>query len=646
MRAVLTGRVRKLGDRLLVRVALEDTQQSKQLWGHQYDQPLSDILTIERDLARRISEALRLQLSGQDVARRDKRYTENPQAHIAYVQGRYWWNRRTTEGFEKALTLFDEAIALDSQYAMAYVGKADTYALLAFYSLPPSGVLPLARDAAETAIRLDPTIGQAYPPLGFIYGLHDRDWEAADRAFAKAIDLNPRYATGHHWYTMLLMVLGRFDEGEREISLARQLDPGSLIINSEWGSVALLSRRFDLAIRRSLEVIEMDPSFAVPHVTLGQAYECQQRYDDAIEAYQQARKLSGGSEGVFAGDLGRAYGLAGRQSEALEELRKLTELAKREYIPPTAFASVHAGLGDFDRAFDYLDRAFDDGDMLLSAYKFSPVVDPLRSDPRFDELLERMNFPPDPPAPKVEAPQRAKPRLAVLPFEIIGDAPDAEYLADEIPASIIDSMATLSGLTVVPRSSAFRHRDSTEDVTTIGRSLQADYILTGQITARSGTMRVRAELVDVATDAQQWSERFDQPLDSTLVVEAEITRRLADALRLQITGAEQANLDRRKPVSAEAHAAYLRGRFWWNKRTRIGFEKALENFGRAIEIDPDYAQAHAAVATTHVLFGDYFNVLAERAPLARESAEKAIELAPNLAEPHLALGYLAMLNCD
>ena len=318
-------------------------------------------------------------------------------------------------------------------------------------------------------------------PLGYIYGLYDWDWEAAERAFRKAIELNPRYATGHHWYSILLFALGRFEEAEREVILARQLDPGSLIINREYGVVAFLGRRFDLAIRRLLEVIEMDPSFGLPYVTLGDIYLCQQRYDDAIEAYQRAHKLSASHAPVFAGRLGYAYGLAGRRTEALEELRTLTERAKREYIPARTFASIHAGLGDLDRAFEYLDQAIDDRELDLAFYKFGPGADPLRVDPRFDKLIERMNFPDEPPAPKIDPIEIPVPVIGVLPFEITRENADADFLADEIPASVIDALSGLSGVRVVPRSSSFRHRDSTATIQEIGEALKADFVLTGQI---------------------------------------------------------------------------------------------------------------------------------------------------------------------
>ena len=226
------------------------------------------------------------------------------------------------------------------------------------------------------------------------------------------------------------------------------------------------------------------------------------------------------------------------------------------------------------------------------------------------------------------------PRLAVLPFVIQGDAPDAAYLADEIPASIIDSMATLSGLTVVPRSSAFRHRDSAEDVTTIGLALGADYVLTGQITTRAGTMQVRAELVDVATDTQQWSERFDPSIDDTLEVETEITRRLVDALHLQITGEERAALARMRPVNPEAHAACLEGRFWWNKRTPEGLQKSIDLYEEAIRLDPEYGVAHAEIGKAYLMTGVYSQPPIEHMPLAYAALQRAIEIDPGLPEPH------------
>ena len=232
--------------------------------------------------------------------------------------------------------------------------------------------------------------------------------------------------------------------------------------------------------------------------------------------------------------------------------------------------------------------------------------------------------------------------LAVLPFENISGNSDIEYLADELPASIIDSMATISNLHVVPRSTAFRSRDSAKDITTIGRQLGVDFVLTGQIRARNGGLRVRAELINVATDNQQWNNHYDQSLTDTRVVEEELTRRIAQALHLQITGEEQSRLDNRRPGSSQAHAAYLKGRFWWNKRTAVGFARALEQFKRAIALDSDYALAYLGLADTYNLMGIYTHDPREVVPKAVTAVDRVLEINPNLAEAYASRGWLNM----
>ncbi len=265
--------------------------------------------------------------------------------------------------------------------------------MMGYYTHRPTEVAPLGREAANTAIRLDPMLAEAYPPLGWVHALYDRDWQGAERAFRKAIELNPRYATAHHWYAVFLMALGRFDEAEREISRARELDPGSLIINREYATVAFFQRDFDLALQRGQRAIEMDPMFAPTRKALGDIYLSLKRYDEAIAEYRKLVELEGRVP-RYAGLLGNAYGLAGRRDEALEELRILTELsAQGEYVPAGAFGLIHAGLGNFDLAYGWFDKAYAERDNVLVFFKFAPTVDPLRDDPRFDDLLRRIGLP-------------------------------------------------------------------------------------------------------------------------------------------------------------------------------------------------------------------------------------------------------------
>jgi serine/threonine-protein kinase len=642
---VLTGQINAVGGGLTIRAELVDVSSNRQLWDERYNRKVADIMAIEEDIAREISEALRLQLTYEDKARLGKRYTDNAEAYRAYLQGRFWWNKRTKGGFAKAIAFFDEAIRSDATYALAYAGKADTYSMMGYYTHRPTEVAPLAREAANTAIRLDPRLAEAYPPLGWVHALHDWDWEAAERAFRKAIELKPRYATAHHWYAVLLVALGRFEEAAREIDEALQLDPGSLIINREYATVVFFQRDFDLALQRCRHAVEMDPMFAPAHKIQGDIYTSLGRYDEAIAEFRKLVELEGRAP-KYAGALGYAYGLAGRRAEALEELRILAELSTRGvYVPAGAVGLIHAGLGNFDAAFDWLDKACDERDNDLPFFKFAPTLDVLRSDPRFDALLKKMNLPPYPPAPVV-APWPAatsptgKAVLAVLPFERMSTDPDTDYLSEEIPASIIDSLSSLSELRVIPRSTAFRCKIGDRDIASIGRDLNATAVLTGQINARGDDLRIRAELVDVATNRQLWSERYDRTLTDILAIERDITDRLSEALKVRLTGEDRTQLAKRSTENAEAHRAYLEGRFWWNRRSREGYSKAIELFDEAIRLDPAYALAYAGKADCYCLMVLLDSPPKKCIPKAREAAEQALAVNGTLAEAHASLGWI------
>ncbi len=640
--AVLTGQINACGDGLSIRAELVDVATNRQLWGERYNRKSADIIEVEEDIARNISDALRLELTGEERRSLAKRDTENAEAYRKYLEGVFWWNKRSEQGFTRAIEVFDEAIALDPNYALAYAGKAETYVMMGVYTRPQGEMMPLAKAAAEQAIALDSELAAPYASLGWIHGLHEWDWDQAEAAFVKAIELNPRNTTARQWYCVLLLVLGRFDEAQREIDQAVALDPGSSIINKNYGWPAHVRRDFDVARQRYARALEMDPGFAFTHHSLGELYLCQRKLDEAIASFLKVRELAGHTQ-IYLGALGYAYGLAGRRAEALEELRLHEEIAKRSYVPARAFALIHAGLGNLDLAFEYFDQACDQHDVLLPFIKFAPDFDPLRHDPRFDALIERLNLPVDPPAPVVEPWPEIKTRLAVLPFDNRSGDPDARYLADEIPASIIDSLSMLSRLQVVPRSTAFRHRDRSDDVTAVGGLLNAYAVLTGQINTRGDELRIRAELIEVATGRQLWSQRYDQSLADTLAVESEMTERIAEALQVQFGVTQIARLKQRCPVNSEAHCKYLEGRYWWGKRSRAAVRKSIELFEQALRIDPRYALGHAGLADSYCTLGWAYERPSEMFPKAREAAEKALAIDPDLAEAYPAIGFVRLV---
>ena len=392
VRAVLAGRITIRGEALVIKIELVDTVDGALIWGEQYNRTLSDIFAVEEEISREISEKLRLKLSGAQKKKLTRRYTDNTVAYHIYLKGRFYWNKRTDEGLRKGIEYFQQAIESDPHYALAYTGLADCYNILASYSsMAPFEAFRLAKAAASRALELDDNLPEAHTSLAFVSMGYDWDWTGAENGFKRAIGICPGYSNAHHWYALLLAALERFDESLEEIQHALKLDPLSLPINTNLGWVLLLSRRNDEAVEQYLKTIDLDSSFALAHKRLGQAYEQMDRFDDAISEYQIALKLTGEDAEMLAAR-GHFHAAAGDRQQAEQVLAQLSEASKQRYVPAYFFAKVYLGLGDRDRAFEWLERACQERYGYVIYLKVDPMFDELRDDPRFSDLLRRIGL--------------------------------------------------------------------------------------------------------------------------------------------------------------------------------------------------------------------------------------------------------------
>ena len=391
VRAVLTGRVRQTGEMLDIQVDLVDATTGAQLWGQEYDRKFSDLVAVKQDIAREVTEKLRLRLSGaeqQQLARRD---TANPEAYQLYLKGRFYWNKRTVESLKKSIEYFNQAIEKDPSYALAYAGLADAYGLFSTYSVSsPQESYPKAKAAAKKALELDETLAEAHTSLAKVLNL---DWNLAEsnREFQRAIELNPNYATAHQWYgNGNLRVMGRFDEAIAEMKRAQQLDPLSLVINSDVGVTYISARQYDQAIEQLRKTTEMDQGFYYAHWNLGIAYEMKGSLQEALAEYQKARQLTDDPRTLAL--LGHGLAVSGKRDEALRMLDQLKEMAKQRYVPAYSFTILYVGLGEKDQALQWLEREYQDRAVELLSLKVDPLLDSLRSDPRFADLVRRMGL--------------------------------------------------------------------------------------------------------------------------------------------------------------------------------------------------------------------------------------------------------------
>jgi len=394
VRAVLTGRIVQRGDNLVVSAELVDVRDNKQLWGEQYSRKTADALAVQQEIAWEISERLRPKLSGEVRSQVAKRETTNPEAYQLYLKGRYHLEKRTKEETNKAIEYFQQAIDRDPNYALAFAGLADSYVLLSVAiprsSFPPKEAFPKAKAAAMRALQIDDKLAEAHTSLAHIKFVYEWDWAAAEREFKRSIELDPNYATAHHWYGFDLAAVGRFDEAIIEIRKAQEIDPLSLIINASAGWIFYHARQYDQAIEQERKTLEIDPNFVLAHGRLAQAYEQKGMNKEAVEEYLKAETLFGENQEEIAA-FRQAYTVSGMRGFWQKQLDLAIERSKRQHVSSIIIAGYYARLGEREQAIQWLEKAYEERDAMIWL-KVDPRWDGLRSDPRFADLIRRVGL--------------------------------------------------------------------------------------------------------------------------------------------------------------------------------------------------------------------------------------------------------------
>ncbi|HET9531740.1 MAG TPA: tetratricopeptide repeat protein [Blastocatellia bacterium] len=389
--AVLEGSIQKAGQRVRATVQLVSVKDEAPLWADRFDEEYTDIFTVEDSISEQVARALTDKLSGRERKRLTRHYTENSEAYHLYVKGRYHWVKRTIAGTKKSIEYFQQAIEIDPIYSIALSGLADCYAQLGWLrNISPGEAFPKAKAAAAKAIELDDELAEAYTSRAWIRLLYDWDWEGSERDFKRSIELNPNYAVAALWHTVYLIATSRFDEAVKEINRALNIDPLSLIINTISGWPFYFSRRHDEAIAMYRKALEIEHSYFTAHFLLGNAYEQKGELDKALESLQKARQLD--QTAMTLAGLGRAYGRLGSRKKAMEVLDELDALSQTQYVSPYDIAEVYLCMGENDRAIEWLERACDDRSSWLILLGVEPRFDPLRSDPRFKDILARIGL--------------------------------------------------------------------------------------------------------------------------------------------------------------------------------------------------------------------------------------------------------------
>jgi serine/threonine protein kinase/tetratricopeptide (TPR) repeat protein len=396
VRGIVSGRVTQKGENLSINVELVDAGEDREVWGEKYNRKLTDVLALQEELAGEISQRLRLRLSGADQERLVKHSTQSTEAYQLYLKGRYYWNKAETEGeLKKGLGYFEQAVEQDPGYAQAYAGIADSYLYLGpsgFEYRAPREATPQAKAAAEKALELDDTLAEAHTSLGMVALYYDRDWPKAEAEFKRAIELNPNYAEAHHQYGWYFLTMARFDEASAEMKRAQAIDPLSLIILTDSGVPFFGRHEFDQAIEGYRKALEIDPNFWFGHVAIGWARLAKGQFKEALTEFRRARELQENSWTVAFLAIGNAA--SGDRAEALKGLEQLEKASAQRYVSPYLLVDIYATLGERNQAFKWLEKGYEDrsGNQAV-ALKWDSILDPLRSDPRFKNLLRRMGLP-------------------------------------------------------------------------------------------------------------------------------------------------------------------------------------------------------------------------------------------------------------
>ena len=384
---VLEGSVQKAGEQVRVNVRLLDALADSQLWAKSFDRSIADIFKVESEIAEEVASALQAKLTAPEKEEITKAPTASVEAHDLYLKGRFFWNKRTASDLKTAIDHFNQAIEADPNYALAYAGLADCYSRFSFDigSLAPREAMPKARAAAVKAIQLDDTLAEAHTSLAFVMMNYDWDWAGAAHEFNRAIDLHPNYEVVHHWYSHYLTALGRTQDSLVESKRALELDQLDLNINVHLGWHYLYAREYDRAIKQFEKALQMDRNYGLAHWYLGRSYEEKKMYGEAAAELGKAKELLNGNA-ILAGDLGHLYAVSGRKDEARKIIEELQQISQQQHDWPYCIALIYAGLGEKDRALEWLQKAYEDRSDWLIYLRVDPRLDGLRSDARFERL--------------------------------------------------------------------------------------------------------------------------------------------------------------------------------------------------------------------------------------------------------------------
>jgi Serine/threonine protein kinase len=640
---VLDGSIRAVGDRIRISVQLLNVGENSTRWAKVFDHDLTDVLDLENSLSEEVATSLLSQLTIEERRKLEIRLTSNPQAYEAYLRGRYFWSRFTGEHLVKAMDAFKEAIELDPEFALPYVGLADLYTWMSvFGDIPSHEGFPKAQGAARRALEIDGTFGEAYAVLAFSTLVYDWNWPEAEFVVQRALELNPNSSFAHECYSNFLSTQGRFDEAIVEIKKSEELDPISprAILMTAW--TLYQTGNFQESIAKARKTLEMQEGFLQGLLHLGNALTAVGETAEAVSVLKESCK-QWPENGMPRYMLCHALAADGQMSEARVVLDELLHYSEQNYFKPYYVAMAYVAVGEIDKAFDWFEKSLAGRNEFLVWFGTEPKLEALRDHPRYLAILKGTNNP-------IVANRRSHETLttgdceksiAVLPFKLIGgqniNDPESNYLGIGLADALTMRLSNVRRFLVRPTSSVLPFAEA-DDSFAAARQLRVDFIVDGNIRRVGGRIRVTAQLLDVNEGGTRWAVSFDENFSDVLQMEDSISEKVAKCLVPQLTGEEERRLAKRGTNKVSAHEQYLQGRYFWNQFTPDAFAKAFSAFQRAVEIDPDYALAYAGIADFYTWSCIYGLISPSEAfPNVYSAATRALELDESLAEPRAAI---------
>ena len=392
VQAVILGRISQKDDDLKLNLELVDCRTGNQIWGDQYNYKTNALIDFQREIVQDVSNKLRSRLSNKEEQKINKLYTKNAEAYQDFLRGRFHWSKRTAKDLQKSIEFYDNAVALDPEFALAYAGLADSYVLLSGFAVStPQESFPKAKAAAQKAIELDDSLAEAHTALAYALFNYDWNFEASEKEMSRAVELNPNYSTAYHWRgNANLISMGKLDESIKSVAHAQELDPLSLIINADLATGYLYNGQYDQAVAQYKKTLELDENFAYAHAYLGRTYMMMGEYQKASQEYEKAFALGGDPRVIMLFSCN--YSKMGKRAEALQKIEELKKIAQAKYVSPYYFALAYTSLGDRNKAFEWLEKAFAAREGRMTLIKVDPLLNDLHSDPRFTDLLKRVGL--------------------------------------------------------------------------------------------------------------------------------------------------------------------------------------------------------------------------------------------------------------